>query len=145
MIADQPNFFRVIRTDYWSFVCSILMIVFWALTLFDLFTRQEQMQASLFTAVMISVVTLMIVGWRYYRVSSLYKYGTQTQASIIDIGFFRDRGAIKYTYTFHGEQYTAKLSVMRNKHTREYNIGDKVPILVNPDRPKHSVIRDLFL
>jgi len=80
MIADQPNFFRVIRTDYWSFVCSILMIVFWALTLFDLFTRQEQMQASLFTAVMISVVTLMIVGWRYYRVSSLFIYPSRTNA-----------------------------------------------------------------
>ena len=145
MNDKQPSILKIIRIDYWAFVCTIFAIITPGFYLYDRFSGGAFVPN--FEWITLGLLTLALFGLasRYISIVSLYNSGLEVRATVSDIGFFRDRGYIKYIYTFENRKYASQMTVMKNRVTTSYRIGNEIDVIVDRENPKKSLIRDLFV
>jgi hypothetical protein len=91
------------------------------------------------------LVAILCLAWRINLINGIFNDGIETQAVINHVSFYRDRGRVSCTYTFRNEQYISTSAVMKTKVTRQYQVGQSLTVLVDQNKPKRTVIRDLFI
>jgi hypothetical protein len=140
----QPVFWKVIWVDYWAFLFAAFSILS---PLVYVYTIMASKMSRDFSWLLMSFWVATIVGlfWRYRSIISLYNDGLEAKATIIQVGFFRDRGYIKYVYTFENRRFAGRNRVMKNRFTTRYRVGDEVAVLIDREKPQRSLIKDLFL
>jgi hypothetical protein len=144
MHDKQPSILKITWIDYWAFVSVVLCLIAAGMYIYDTFFNGNPTQNFTWFAVGILVLGLLGLAWRYISIVSLYNSGLETRATVSEVGFFRDRGYIKYIYPYENKKYASHMTVMKNKMTTCYQIGDEIVVLVDRENPKKSMIKDLF-
>lgn len=145
MQKQSPSLFRVISTDYSSYLSVLFPIVFGSFTAYFFATENNSSQLFLFLAIGATVIGIPILIQRYRTISSVFTNGTETKGIITSIGFFRGRGRVEYSYTFQGEKLTSSNAINRNGRTRNLRVGQAVKVFVDPDNPKQAFIQEIYM
>ena len=146
MLSEKrPSILRVIQIDYWAFIAAVFTVLFWVFYLYDTFIRKNEAANYLYWLIGVTFVCLAVILWRYASILSIYGAGLEAKAVVSGAGFFRDRGYISFIYTYQGQKYQSRVSVMRTKRTARFQVGDEIDVLVDRDNPKRAVIRNLYV
>ena len=145
MEQTRPSIFRIIQLDYASFLAAIFLVVIWGMGLYEAWSTQVFALEDFYLALIVTVLALAILVWRYAQISSLYTMGIKAEATVNAAGFYRGRGSIKYIYTHAGQKYISKMTVMKSKRTEKFRVGDQIAVLIDPNKPKRSVITSAFI
>lgn len=93
----------------------------------------------------VTVVSVIVLLWKIVEISSTIRHGQEIKAVIHSAGFYRGRGQVKFIYSYQGEKYQNSNVVMKNTRTRDLTTGDQVAIYINPNDPRISVIKDIYI
>ncbi len=145
MQNQRPTLFRVISTDYPSFLSALFPIVFDSFTVYFFFTGNDSLQLFLILSIGLTVVGIPFLVNRYRTIASVFEDGIQAKAVVTQIGFFRGRGRIDYVYTFQGQKLSSGNAINRNSRTRNLKIGQEVTVLVDRDNPKRAFVKEIYL
>lgn len=144
MTDKQPSLWKVIWIDYWAFVSVMLCFIAVGMYIYDMFFSRNPTQTFVLFSLGIFMLGLFGITWRYMSLISLFNSGQEAKATVSEVGFFRDRGYIKYIYPYENKKYASHMTVMKNQLTTRYQVGDVVDVLVDRENPKKSMIKDLF-
>ena len=145
MQSQRPSLFRVISTDYPSFLSVLFPIAFGGFSIYFFFSRNDAFQLFLLLAIAVSVVGVPVLIQRYRVISSVFENGTAAKGVVTGLSFFRGRGRVQYSYTFQGEKQTSDNAINKNGRTRKLRVGQKVTVLVDRNNPKRAFIREIYL
>ena len=145
MNDKQPSILKIIWIDYVSFLSTALCLMAIGLYVYDRFIKGNISQSFAWITLGIFILGLFGLAWRYISIVSLYNSGLEAKANVSEVGFFRDRGSIKYIYSYEGQRYAGHMTVMKNKSTSCYQIGDEIVVIVDREKSKKSLIKELFL
>ena len=144
MNDQQPSLVKIIWIDYWAFISTVFCFIAAGMYVYDVFFQEKSAQNFTWFAVGIFGLGLLGLAWRYISIVSLYNSGLETKATVSEVGFFRDRGYIRYIYPYENKKYASHMTVMKNKRTTRYRIGNEIEVIVDRENPKKSMIKDLF-
>jgi hypothetical protein len=145
MNDKQPSFFKIIWIDYWAFVSTVVCFIAAGMYLYDIFLSGNRTQSVTWVALGVLILGLWGVALRYISLISLYNSGLEARARVSEVSFFRDRGYIRYIYLYENKKYAGHMIVMKNKMTTRYQMGDEIEVIVDREKPKKSMIKDLFI
>lgn len=145
MNDKRPSIVKIIWVNYWAFLSAIFAIVGPSIYIYDRFFAPKPTENFFWIAIGIFFSALLGLLTRIVSILSICNNGQNVKATIFEIGFFRDRGHIKFLYTFQGQKYIVRQRVMKNKITLQFQHGQEVDILINSENPKKAVIKDLFM
>ena len=144
MNDKHPSLLKIIWIDYWGFVSTVLCLIAAGMAIYNTFLSRNATPGMLWFALGILGLGLWGVALRYISIVSLYNSGLETQATVSEVGFFRDRGTIKYIYPYENKKYASHMTVMKNGTTTRYQVGSEIEVIVDRENPKKSLIKDLF-
>ena len=145
MQNQSPSLFRIISTDYPSYLSVLFPIVFGAFTIYFFITKHNSSQLFLLITAVVTIIGVPTLIRRYRTISSVFVNGTPTKGVITAIGFLRGRGRVEYSYTAQGETHKSSNAINRNGHTRKLRIGQNVKVVVDPGDPKRAFIQEIYL
>jgi len=145
MQSQSPSLFRVISTDYPSFLSVLFPVVFGGFTAYFFLTGNDASQLFLLLAIGVTVIGVPFLFQRYRTISSVFKDGMESKGVVTSIGFFRGRGRVVYSYTFQGEKQSSGNAINKNSRTRNLKVGQAVTVLVDRNDPKRAFIREIYL
>ena len=150
-----PSVFRIIWTDYWASLAAIFLFPFLALVF--IFGFLPLLLDSRITINLASLVTLLAgmafwififggaLAWRISVIRTVFNDGQEVRGKISEVGFYRDRGTVKYTYTYMGTPYTASNRIMKNGRSGKLAAGVEASIMVDTGDPRRAFLKDLYL
>ena len=144
MQEKSPSTLRIIQIDYLSSISVIFPIVAWGLVVVARFLDPNAVSFFIRFAPVITVLGLIVLIWRLQDIRSLFMKGNEVPGVITKIGFFRGRGRVTYVYTYQGKKYESSNAIQATKFTKSLSQGQNVTIMVDPDKPKHAFIRELY-
>jgi hypothetical protein len=145
MQSRGPSLFRVISTDYPSFLSVLFPIVFGGFSIYFFFTRNDAFQLFLLLAIGATVVGVPVLVQRYRVISSVFADGSEAKGVVTGLSFFRGRGRVEYSYTFKGEKQVSANAINKNSRTRKLRVGEAVTVIVDPNNPKRAFIQEIYL
>ena len=145
MQSQRPSFFRVISTDYASFLSVLFPIVFGGFSIYFFFAGNDALRLFLPLAIIVTVIGVPVLVRRYRTISSVFEDGTEAKGIVTGLSFFRGRGRVQYSYTFQGEKQTSDNAINKNGRTRKLRVGQTVTVLVDRNNPKRAFIREIYL
>jgi hypothetical protein len=142
----SPSIWRIIDVDYTATVAALAPLVGWFLYLFINFTgRDNSGQLYLTIAVAATAIGLIVLALRVLSIRRLFANGQTIAGRVEQVYFHRDRGTVKFTYIYQGEEFRTSSALHRNKRTQALQAGEPVHVVVEENNPKHAMIRDLYL
>ncbi len=157
------SFGKQILNDSVTTNCLLYPVLIWLVLLFGSFTgwipaREHGLMYSIdFTgssrilytgaAVLVTMIFLIIGLFRIIRFSRLCSRGELVPGKSLTMDNMNGSGAglILYTFSYSGQEFAGKASVLvSNKYTEYLKQNRKISVLVNPKRPKCSCIRELL-
>ena len=145
MQGRNPSLFRVVSTDYPSFLSVLFPIVFGAFSLYFFFAGNDALRLFLPLAIGVTVVGVPVLVQRYRTISSVFAEGMQTKGVVTGLSFFRGRGRLEYSYTFQGEKQVSGNAINKNSRTRKLRVGQAVTVIVDRNNPKRAFIQEIYL
>ena len=145
MQNQNPSLFRIISTDYSSYLSILFPVVFGFFTIYFFNTENSSSQLFLLITTVVTAIGIPTLFQRYRTISSVFANGTLTKGVITHIGFLRGRGRVEYSYTAQGEKHTSSNAINRNGRTRNLRIGQEVKVVVDPNDPRRAFIQDIYL
>lgn len=145
MQNQSPSLFRIVSTDYSSYLSVLFPFVFGIFTLYFFNTENTSSQLFLLITAVLTVIGVPTLIQRYRTISSVFANGTETNGVITYIGFLRGRGRVEYSYTAQGEKHTSSNAINRTGRTRNLRIGQDVKVIVDPDNPKRAFVQEIYL
>lgn len=137
---------KIIRSDYLAtlaFLSPLVACVFYIVSRFsEKISPSDIILPVIF--LFISMAGMIILILRVHMIKNLIEDGLETIATITDLSFIRDRGRVDYVYMFQGKKYISGNAIMKNKQTRALQTGQQVVLIVDRDKPKRALIRDLY-
>jgi len=92
----------------------------------------------------IAFVSLVCFIARMYIIKSYFGTGIEVKGKILELRYWRDRGAIIFAYSFEGQEYRKQLAIHITKATSNLGKDDEVRILVKPENHSKAIIKDIF-
>ena len=145
MSNQRPSFFRVISTDYPSFLSFLFPVAFGGFSAYFFFTGNDAFRLFIIPAIGAIVFGIPFLIKRYRMISTVFQSGIQTQGKVTGIGFFRGQGRVEFTYTVDGKKQSSSNAINRNSHTRKLSVGQKVKVLVDRSDAERAFIQDIYL
>lgn len=145
MQNQSPSLFRIISTDYPSYLSVLFPVVFGAFTIYFFNTDNTASQLFLLITIVVTVIGVPTLIQRYRTISSVFANGIETKGVITYIGFLRGRGRVEYSYTAQGGKHTSSNAINRTGRTRNLRIGQEVKVVVDADNPKRAFIPEIYL
>jgi len=145
---------RLIGSDYLAFSVVLYPLVLWAiciiLGILDVGRAGGSLELSSITvslgyiALVITVICLPLLGWRFYKLHSILKDGVEVPGKIKAISFTRDRGIVAYTYKYQGKTYQTRATLHKTSLTRRLQPEARTVLIVSKSDPRRAFIRDLY-
>lgn len=145
MIEQRPSIFRIIWMDPAAFMSSIFAIFFPAYIAYDFLRGETHNQTSLLFFGGIILVALAILAWRLITIYNLFDGAQEATATITNLTAYRNRGRVTYVFMYQNQKYINSNAIMIRGKVRDLQIGEQKIALVNPDKPKISILKDLYL
>jgi hypothetical protein len=157
-LLDRPSHVQMLKNDYWSFLAIIFPPIFVIISLGILvfgFPEKDGKELSVvetrFANVIIVSVSLLIAivstTFLYRRLKSIrriFAAGEFVVGIVNFIDFDKDRGRIEYAYIYNQQDFQGGSAVMKNLKTKDFQLGDEVILMVDPNKPKRALIQDLY-
>lgn len=149
----KPSLKKILLNDALAFILATAGVVFLIFALFMVLIPMERPAAGQgpmagYGGVLLSSgISLMAMGLLARRIAYFKKVlllGPRVRAAITDLGFFRDRGRIAFSYLFQGKELTNRALVMKNAETRAFAVGEAVDAAVDPENPGRALLVDLY-
>ncbi len=159
-MSNKPkaSIVRIIQSDYLALlgvlVPAVSLVMYVSVAYFGYFPGfrghdpiQGTEGAPLFLYMFIVglVVGLPLAFWRIRSIQQMFAKSAEVVGQITNISFFKDRGRVEYSYTYQNQNYSGGNAIMKTGKTQQLRSGSQVVLLVNPDEPKHALIRDLYV
>jgi len=141
-MREQPKFKIILRTDYFVFSLFILFFLSIGIEIYSVFF-EPMLELELAFGMMI-VLSLIGVIARLFRIRRIFSEWSSAKAVITRIWFYRGTGNISYTFIFEGQEYRSSSVYIANKLTRRLRKETEISILVNPNKPKRTLIDELY-
>ena len=145
MDDKHPSLLKIIWIDFWAFVSAVVCFIAIGMYVYETFLSRNSTQSISWLAAGFFGLGLLGVALRYVSIVTLYNSGLEAKATVSEVGFFRDRGYIKYIYPYENKKYASHMTVMKNGTTTRYQVGNEIEVIVDRENPKKSLIKDLFL
>ena len=152
---SNPSIYWTLQSDYRASLGVLLPVVSWLLYLFvthfGLANGYDPLRGAAGAPFFfyLGLVSLLVGGallyWRFSLIWSLFARGVEVTGTIAKIIFYRDRGRVRYAYTYQGESYQVESIIFKNKRTRGWREGVELVLIVDPDDPQHALIRALYI
>lgn len=145
----RPTMTRILMMDFAAFIGLLIAVIPAAFLVLSYIgtlgepTNDDLLFWSVFALVGF-VMGLLILVSRLRSISSLYERAVEVPGRILKVWFIKDRGRIEYTYSFRGQEYSSGKAVMKNRRTSDLESGRGVVVIVDPENPTKSLIRDLY-
>lgn len=140
----NPSLISIVRADYYTFLSILFVVILWVFyALFQILNPSIPIN-SLFTALGVSFVALIIGIWRIQMILALFNSGIKLSATITESWFFRGHGRINYAYTYRGHDYLSGNDLVPTGDAKRLRVGDRVTVIIDPDNPARAIIMDLF-
>lgn len=91
------------------------------------------------------IVCAPLLFWRITSIQKVFANGSTVTGKITNLGFYRDRGRVEYTYMYIGQSYHSGSPIHKTKQTLALRIGDEVQLVVDRANPKKAFIQDLYI
>ena len=154
----RPSIVRIVQSDYLSMLgvlIPIVSLIMYAAIVFngylpalrghDPINGAHGALFFFYLSILGVVVGLPLAFWRIRTVQILFSKSMEVNGQITNIAFIRDRGRVDYSYIYQSKNYTGGIAIMKTSQTQKLRVGNQVVILVDPDNPKGSLIRDLYV
>jgi len=145
MQNKRPSLFRIVSTDYSSFISVLFLVMFDGFTVYFYLSGNDSFRLFLFLAVGVTLIGIPVLILRYRTISSVFDNGIQSKGVVTSVRFFRGRGRVEYSYTVQGEEQIASNAISRNSRTRKLRVGQSVAVIVDRDDPKRAFIVEIYL
>jgi len=145
MNNKSASFLKIVWVDYWAFLSVVTAILAIGFYIYNTALASSPIPGADLFVLAVFVLGLLGLAWRFISITSLVNSGLEIKATVSEIGFFRDRGFIKYIYTYEGNRLVGHTSVMKNKMTTRFAIGQEVLIVVDRGNPRKTLLVDLFV
>ncbi|WP_440946113.1 DUF3592 domain-containing protein [Methanosarcina sp. T3] len=91
------------------------------------------------------VLLVPVIVWRLKYYNKMFKGADEVTGYITAIRFYRDRGRVRYEYTYKNEKHSAKNRILKSGRTKYYQLGDEITLMVDPENPKKAIIKDIYI
>ena len=145
MKSQNLSLFRMISTDYPSFLSVLFPIVFGGFSAYFFVTGNDAVQLFLLLAIGAIVLGVPYLVQRYRTISSVFADGIEAQGTVTNMFFFRGRGRVEYSYTVQGGKQTSSNAINKNSRTRSLKVGQTVTVVVDRNDPKLAFIKEIYL
>jgi hypothetical protein len=155
---SKPSIVRIIQSDFLALlgflVPAVSLIMYVCVAYFGYFPGlrgRDPIQGTegapifLYMFIVGLVIGVPLSFWRIRSIQQMFAKGVEVVGQITNISFYRDRGRVEYDYTYQSQNYSAGNAIMKTAKTQQLRSGGQVTLLINPDEPKHALIRDLYL
>ena len=156
--TPQPSLKKVMFADYSTSLVILIPVAAWLMLAMlgvmslkaaadgkDLARGLEGMQISLVLAVAGTLFAILFVNLRLRMYRRRFAEGVEVPASIASVFTWRGRASVSYAYDYMGQSYKGKGAVMRISYRRPLGRGVPVTLIVDPQNPKRSLVRDFYL
>lgn len=144
MNVGQADWKKVAFTDYWASLGWIAPLTVWAMFLLVYFLNSRVDMLLLWICLGVTVTAPVLLVWRYSMIASVFGMGSEVPGHISQVGFYRGRGRVVYTYTYLGEKLESGNAVQSNGATRNLQIGQAVTVVVDRENPKRAFLKALY-
>jgi hypothetical protein len=154
----KPSIVLIIKSDYLAYIGVLIPVIIFVMYIgfsfvdyLNVFREDKTIQwaesLSVFFYVFVVgfVVGVPLAIWRIRYIQKLFSNGIEVVGQITNISFYKDRGKFEYTYTYQGQVYFGNNAIMETEKTHRLLAYSQVVLLVNPDEPKHALIRDVYI
>jgi hypothetical protein len=154
----KPSVVRIVQSDFAAMlgllVPAVSLVMYICVAYFGYFPGfrghdpiQGSEGAPLFLYLFIGglVLGVPLAIWRIRTIQQLFARSVEVTGQVTNISFYKDRGRVEYTYTYLGQSYSGGNAIMKTGRTQQLRPGTQMVLLVNPDDPKHALIRDLYV
>jgi type VI protein secretion system component VasK len=145
MIQERPSIFRIIWTDAAAFMAALIAILLPIAVLYNYLRGDAPSQTGLLMFGGTVLVALAVLVWRLIAIYSLFDNSQEVTATITNLTAYRSRGRVTYDLMVQNQKYTNSNAIMIRGKARELQVGEQKIALVNPENPKKSILRDLYL
>jgi len=98
-----------------------------------------------YAAIAATVAAIATLVWRLTRIRKLFLEGRVVTGAIRNTQFIKDRGRINFNYDYGGQDYTGTVVVHITERSKSYQDGQVVELVVNPEKPQQSYLRELYI
>ena len=145
----RPTLAKILMMDYVAFLGVAIAVAAPALLVLayaGVFGDQsdDDLLFWIVIAVLGLLVGIMIAVVRVRSLMNIFARAVEVPGTIVRVWFTKDRGRVNFTYTFRGKEYSSGKAIMRNRRTEELDAGRSVIVVVDPENPRRSFIRDLY-
>ena len=149
MTRKAPSVLKIIRGDYSSFYCTLILILVAGLSLY-LFLMEESISGDwLGLLLVIWITTIVPFGLLLIRirlVRHVFLWGEKVQGKIERVRKKSRKGfavnsQVVFTYRFRGIKYKKSRFLLS---ADELETGQKISIIADPGKPKRAFIRSAF-
>lgn len=156
---NSPSLIKIISNDALTLMFGIILpVMMWVLLIamqvfgFSFTSKHsgtvvsagENKNWMFFLPIGFTLLGAALIAWRVSYFKNLFRHGVEVAGEIFQISFTKDRGTVAYTYNWQGKSFKGYHSVMKNFGTADLQTGDLIALVVNPQKPQQSVIKDLF-
>lgn len=156
MTSSEPSLTKIILRSYSTFLVVLFAVVAWLLSAVlavsllgpavkDRAHALEGVQSALFLAIAGSLFAGLFVMLRVRAYRRRFAEGVEVPGIITFVFSWRGRASVRYAYDYMGQSYKGSGSVMRLTYGRPLRTGTAVTLLVDPQDPKRSLVRDFFV
>lgn len=141
-MREKPKFKFILRTDYIFFSLFILFFLSIAIEIYAYFFEPMlELEMVFGILIILSLITMIL---RLRHIHKAFAEWISATAIVTRVWFYRGRGNISYTFLFEGVEYRSSGAYMSNRLTRRIRKGSEIHIIVNPMKPKSTLIDELF-
>jgi hypothetical protein len=151
--AKYPSITKTLWTDYPSFIYTSLIVAVWIVYIAWVpgwrkdgpIIRPELSPYALVIAILISLLGICVVAYRFHLLRGIFKNGVEVRGKITKISLPRDRGRVNYSFYYKNQEFSSYAPIHRNKQTLSLKEGDRVILVIDPEHPPRAFIRDLYI
>jgi hypothetical protein len=148
--VSRPTLGDLLSKDIFLYAVASGVIVIWVLylTLVYLVEGDSAEEGGLSNEMLFLIFLLVtlgdmaILGWRVRYFSAFANRGVETEAKIVGVTGVGDQISVEYEYVFQAEHLkgTAGVGGLSPRKKAEGLVGREIFILVDPERPKRTLV-----
>jgi hypothetical protein len=145
-IPQPPTFWKILNTDYASWICLVTPLTLWAFFIILKLLRPSYSDEPLYLSISAgaTIIGILIAVYRIFSTLNLLNRGIPVKGKITRIQNMRGMGQVAYEFKQDGAKHLANLTYRRGKKSFKLNPGMAVTILVDPKNPRKSLIKELY-
>ncbi len=101
-------------------------------------------QIVLILAITVTVLAPYLIWRKLHSLRAAFEHGVETPGELVKVYFHQDRGRIDFTYTYQDTKHTSSIAIYKNVHTRDFEVGQAVTVIVDPEKPDNALVADLY-